>query len=267
MPTETVQAEWVRDQVFLLRDRGGFPLVMTQPGGVNGADLLPLSLIGCVLWDIQSILEKQRQQVTALAATAVSERDDEPPWRFRRISIHYRIAGREISQEAVRRAVALSEGRYCSTFATLNRAVEIASDTSIEDLTAVAGETWKNDPARPSPHKHIILRFHDALNAGDPAAMMACMAPDCVFENTFPAPDGARLVGQAAVGAFWQDFFKASRSPHFEIEEFLDLGERCVLRWVYTWREPDGSPGRVRGADLYRLRKGLIAEKLSYVKG
>jgi len=31
----------------LLRGRNAFPIVMSQPDGANGADLLPLSLIGC----------------------------------------------------------------------------------------------------------------------------------------------------------------------------------------------------------------------------
>ena len=30
-------------------DHNDFPIVMTQPQGVTGADLLPLSLIGCAL--------------------------------------------------------------------------------------------------------------------------------------------------------------------------------------------------------------------------
>jgi hypothetical protein len=36
---------------------------------------------------------------------------------------------------------------------------------------------------------------------------------------------------------------------------------------VYTWRGPLGEAAHIRGIDLYRLRDGLISEKLSYVKG
>jgi hypothetical protein len=39
------------------------------------------------------------------------------------------------------------------------------------------------------------------------------------------------------------------------------------MRWTYHWTDPSGTPGHVRGVDLYRLEDGLIAEKLSYVKG
>ncbi|MCL7454718.1 MAG: nuclear transport factor 2 family protein [Anaerolineae bacterium] len=112
-----------------------------------------------------------------------------------------------------------------------------------------------------------VTSFHDALNAHDVEAMMALMTPDCVFDNTAPAPDGTRYEGRAAVRAFWEEFFRASPQARFETEEILALGSRCVLRWTYHWVDASGCAGHVRGVDLYRLEDGLIAEKLSYVKG
>ncbi len=104
---------------------------MAQPEGVNGADLLPLSLIGCSAWDIVSILQKQRQQVTRLQVVADSERDDEPPWRFRKIRILYRFAGRNLRPEHIKRAIELSETKYCSIYATLRECVDIQSHYEI----------------------------------------------------------------------------------------------------------------------------------------
>ncbi len=140
MPTETVSVEWMRDQVFLLRDRAGFPILMTQPYGVNGADLLPLSVAGCASWDIVAILQKQHQKLTGMSVSIESVRDDTPPWRFRQIRIHYHLSGHGLTREAVRRAVELSENKYCSTFATLRAAVELSSDFEIiEDGDGQAG--------------------------------------------------------------------------------------------------------------------------------
>lgn len=131
MANETVSVEWLGKQVFLLKDRHGFPIVMTQPGGVNGADLLPLSVIGCTVWDVAAILRKQRQQVSALTVSAESLRDDQPPWRFRKITIHYQIRGRGLNRKRIERAIELSQEQYCSTFATLSAAVEIATRVDI----------------------------------------------------------------------------------------------------------------------------------------
>ena len=113
----------------------------------------------------------------------------------------------------------------------------------------------------------LVVRFNEALNAGDVDGMMRLMSADCVFENTVPAPDGTRYIGQEAVRAFWEMFFRGSRSPRIEIEEIFALGERCVMRWVYSWLDSSGSRRHVRGVDVYRIHAGLITEKLSYVKG
>jgi putative redox protein len=133
MPTETVRVEWIHDQVFLMNDHFGFPIVMTQPSGVNGADLLPLSVIGCAIWDVLAILRKQRQQITSLQVAADSVRDSDPPWRFRKIRILYRLGGRDLDEARIKRAIELTESKYCSTLATLRDAVEITSEYEIVD--------------------------------------------------------------------------------------------------------------------------------------
>jgi putative redox protein len=133
MPIETVSVDWVSSQQFLLKDQHDFPIVMTQPMGVNGADLLPLSLIGCAAWDVMTILKKQRQAVTGLKVTAESERDGEPPWRFRSIHIRYRLSGRGLDAQRVRHAIELAETKYCSIYATLRDAVRLTSECEIVD--------------------------------------------------------------------------------------------------------------------------------------
>jgi len=114
---------------------------------------------------------------------------------------------------------------------------------------------------------NIVIRFNDALNARDVDAMMALVTDDTIFENTDPSPDGTRYVGQVQVRAFWEEFFKSSAQTKIEIEEIFATAERCTMRWTYRWVDHVGQPGHIRGVDVYRLTDGLIAEKLSYVKG
>ena len=112
----------------------------------------------------------------------------------------------------------------------------------------------------------VVERFNAAFNRHDVDAVMALMTEDCVFDNTRPRPDGERFEGQAAVRRYWQEFFSRSPAARFETEELFAAGDRCVVRWTYHWVR-DGVPGRVRGVDLFRVRDGKVAEKLSYVKG
>jgi ketosteroid isomerase-like protein len=113
----------------------------------------------------------------------------------------------------------------------------------------------------------LVLEFNEAFNRHDVAGMMQLMSDDCVFENTDPAPDGTRYSGKEAVTQFWQDFFRESPQARIEIEEIFGLGNRCIMRWRYTWVDGTGTQGHVRGVDIFQVKNGLIYEKLSYVKG
>ena len=106
-----------------------------------------------------------------------------------------------------------------------------------------------------------VEAFGQAWAAHDLDAALALVTDDCVFDATGPAPDGARHVGLDALRAAWRTIFDDSASI-FEAEETFAAADRVVQRWRYTWVD-----GHIRGVDVFRVRDGLVAEKLSYVKG
>jgi ketosteroid isomerase-like protein len=108
--------------------------------------------------------------------------------------------------------------------------------------------------------------FNDAFNRHDVDAVMEAMTDDCLFENTNPPPDGARYVGRESVRAYWVKFFENNPDARFEAEETIAVGDRCTVRWVYS-KMKDGKPWRLRGVDVFKVKDGKVAEKLSYVKG
>ena len=112
-----------------------------------------------------------------------------------------------------------------------------------------------------------IERFNEAFNRHDVDAIMALMTDDVIFESTGPAPDGARLVGQAAVRAAWDDLFRSSPRAYFDAEDTFAAGDRCTVCWLYRFDRDDPKSGHIRGVDVFRVRDGKVAEKLSYVKG
>ena len=81
MTTEIVHAQWFHDQVFLLHDHAGYPVLMTQPDGVLAADFAHqhyrLRLVGHCVHPA-----KARQQITSVSASATSTRDTHPPGAF-----------------------------------------------------------------------------------------------------------------------------------------------------------------------------------------
>ena len=113
----------------------------------------------------------------------------------------------------------------------------------------------------------VVLAFNDAFNRHDVEGMMKLCSDDTIFENTDPAPDGTRYEGKESVAQFWREFFRSSPSAHIEIEEIFGGGQRCVMRWRYTWVDEAGAQGHVRGVDIFTVKNDLVTEKLSYVKG
>ena len=112
----------------------------------------------------------------------------------------------------------------------------------------------------------LIEQFNKAWNARDLDAVMALLTDDCVFENTSPTPDGERFEGQAAVRAVWEAIFQTP-GMRFDTEQAFACGDRVTGLWRYSWTNEDGTEGHIRGVDVFRVRDGKVAEKLSYVKG
>lgn len=108
----------------------------------------------------------------------------------------------------------------------------------------------------------VVRNFNEAFNNHDINKVMALMTDDCIFENTFPAPDGTRHIGASNVRTELGNFLTSSPQAHFEEEELIANNDRCIVRWRYTWGD-----GHVRGVDVLRVRDGKVSEKLSYVKG
>ena len=99
--------------------------------GFMPGEMLLTSLAGCSGIDVVNILSKQRQQVTALEINVKGSQDPEPPWTWREIHLEYVVTGRGLVESAVRRAVHLSETKYCSVGATLGGRARITSSYRI----------------------------------------------------------------------------------------------------------------------------------------
>ena len=80
----------------------------------------------------------------------------------------------------------------------------------------------------------VVIAFNEAFNRHDVDGMMQLMSDDCVFENTYPPPDGTLYSGKEAVTSFWRDLFRNSPHAHIEIEEVFGTNYRCISRWRYS---------------------------------
>src|SRR5438094_5242706 len=100
-------------------------------------ELLLIALGSCTAVDVISILKKKRQQVTDYRVEVSGARRDEHPHSYTRLDVKHIIRGHAVSEQAVARAVELSDTKYCSVAATLRGSAEIITSYEIVEEDAV----------------------------------------------------------------------------------------------------------------------------------
>ena len=115
-----VQVTWVGGQLFEAADDAGHTILTgSDPRSFKPPNLLLASLAACAGIDLVTILEKKRQKVTGIEAYLSKQNAPEPPWTIEKIEIEWVVRGHNLSEKAVRDAVHLAEGKYCSVAASL----------------------------------------------------------------------------------------------------------------------------------------------------
>ncbi len=101
------------------------PSVGGQNTGPRPLELLLLGIGGCSGMDVISILKKKKQNITGLDIQVSGEKAESYPKKLTGITLEFIVKGKDISEEAVRRAVDLSMTKYCSVKATLEGSAKI----------------------------------------------------------------------------------------------------------------------------------------------
>jgi putative redox protein len=120
-------AKWIDNQRFDTVARSGHNLVIDGDSktGSSPMELVLMGLCGCTGYDVVSILRKKREPFTSVEVRAEGDRAPEPPTVYTDIRLIYRVGGK-VSHKAVEDAVRLSEEKYCSIAAMLNKTAKIS---------------------------------------------------------------------------------------------------------------------------------------------
>jgi putative redox protein len=124
------------------------------PTGFSATELLLAGAGACSAWDVVEILRKRRHDISALDVAVEGHQDDDPPWSYRRVALHFRVAGEGLKLPVLARVVRLSITRYCSVITTL--AGVAAIEASVELVSADGSTTGRVPielalPAAPLP--------------------------------------------------------------------------------------------------------------------
>jgi putative redox protein len=100
--------------------------------GMRPMELMLMSVGTCSTVDVINILKKARQDVTDCRVELDGERADAIPAVFEKIHLHFKVSGKGLDENKVKRAVELSAEKYCSASIMLQKAgVEISHSVEI----------------------------------------------------------------------------------------------------------------------------------------
>ncbi|HTH51972.1 MAG TPA: OsmC family protein [Pyrinomonadaceae bacterium] len=126
------------DDLFIGTPPSGHAQVIDVKGdrksAPNPIEMLLVAVAGCTAADVQAILEKKRQDVTAYRVEITGTRAEEHPRKFVTFHVHHIVEGRGVSEKAVADAVELSDTKYCSVAATVRPTATITTSFEIVDV-------------------------------------------------------------------------------------------------------------------------------------
>ena len=126
--------DWVpaSGMAFVAETGSGHLLSMDGAPDGGGRNLAPRPMEtvlagtgACTAYDVVLILKRGRHDVTGCRVKLSAQRAATDPKVFTRIHMHFIVNGRDLNDDAVARAVALSHEKYCSATSMLAKTADI----------------------------------------------------------------------------------------------------------------------------------------------
>ena len=125
---QSASIKWIGEEKFVATSPSGHAITIDSDRASNKApgpmELVLMALGACTATDVVSILKKKRQKLDSLEVICSGERAAEPPSVWIKLEILYRLRG-ALEEAAVQRAIELSEQKYCSVSAMLQKTAKL----------------------------------------------------------------------------------------------------------------------------------------------
>lgn len=116
----------------------GFKFMIDAKKDVGGKNSGPspkgfilIALAGCTGIDVISILKKMRVDIDSFEVKTEAVLSKKHPKKYLAILLKYIFEGKDLSLEKIKKAILLSEEKYCGVSATLKSSVKIANEIFI----------------------------------------------------------------------------------------------------------------------------------------
>jgi putative redox protein len=137
MEKRAASVRWLENMAFETEVNGHKIYLDAEPesGGENKGprpkNLMLSALGGCTAMDVVAILRKMRVELTGLNVIVEGDLTEEHPKHFSRMHIIYEFSGKDLPADKLKKAVDLSQERYCGVSAVYKKAMEITSEIKI----------------------------------------------------------------------------------------------------------------------------------------
>lgn len=139
MAKQEVKISW-KDKMAFEAEVDGHKIMLDAAEAVGGENrgprpkpLMLTALAGCTGMDVISILKKMRVEVEDFNVTVEGDLTDEHPKQYYKMNVIYTFKGKDLPLEKLKKAVSLSEERYCGVSALYKKAIELTSEIKIID--------------------------------------------------------------------------------------------------------------------------------------
>ena len=126
---------------FVARTGSGHDLILDDAAGGTGPkpiEMVAVGLAGCTAFDVITVLrQKYHQKVTEYQVRVEADQAERPPQVFTTVRIHHVVTGIGIDEAALVEAIRLSEEKYCSVGAMVQKTASFQTTHEIvEDTTS-----------------------------------------------------------------------------------------------------------------------------------
>lgn len=123
-------------------DQEGHKFIIDAADNVGGENkgptpkpLMLAALGGCTAMDVVSILRKMRVNFEGVNVKVDGELSEEHPVHFTKMHIIYEFTGNDMSQDKIRKAVNLTQDRYCGVSYSYKKAMEITHEIKVNGVS------------------------------------------------------------------------------------------------------------------------------------
>jgi len=135
----TLTQPLTQQRQFVAQTGNGHSMLLDDTAGATGPkpiELVASALAGCTAFDVVTILrQKYHQKVTGYEVRVEADQAERPPQVFTVVRIHHTVTGYDIDPATVQEAIRLSEEKYCSVGAMVQKTASLQTTFEVVQET------------------------------------------------------------------------------------------------------------------------------------